>query len=241
MRELLDHGHYPAIATHDPAMIEATQALRGERKGYAKDRFEFQMLYGIRRDLQTVAGGRRLSACASTCRSASSGSRISCAASASGRRTWRSCCAASSSTGSTRVNRSRQRHQRRASATSASRQASTLAASTHSSTPCSPAPVGPNSSDGMPASPSTDASVQKLIPIGVGCRLRRRVLHRLHQRMRRRDLVRRAREHRPAGGPERRRRPPTGVTRRPATSRAALPGASPGIVRRSICRWQRSG
>ncbi len=51
MRELLDHGHFPAIATHDPAMIDATKRY-AEQRGYAKDRFEFQMLYGIRRDLQ---------------------------------------------------------------------------------------------------------------------------------------------------------------------------------------------
>ncbi len=53
MKTLLDHGHYPAIATHDPAMIAATKAHAAE-KGYAKDRFEFQMLYGIRRDLQAA-------------------------------------------------------------------------------------------------------------------------------------------------------------------------------------------
>jgi len=52
MRLLLDEGTYPAIATHDPAMIDATRAYATE-KGYAKNRFEFQMLYGIRRDLQT--------------------------------------------------------------------------------------------------------------------------------------------------------------------------------------------
>lgn len=51
MRVLLDAGHYPAIATHDPAMIESTKAYAASR-GHAKDRFEFQMLYGIRRDLQ---------------------------------------------------------------------------------------------------------------------------------------------------------------------------------------------
>jgi proline dehydrogenase len=51
MRELLDHGHFPAIATHDPAMIDATKRY-AEQRGYARDRFEFQMLYGIRRDLQ---------------------------------------------------------------------------------------------------------------------------------------------------------------------------------------------
>jgi proline dehydrogenase len=52
MELLLDEGTYPAIATHDPAMIDATKAYVA-RKGYGKDRFEFQMLYGIRRDLQT--------------------------------------------------------------------------------------------------------------------------------------------------------------------------------------------
>ncbi len=51
MRLLLDAGHYPAIATHDPAMIAAAKAWVRD-KGYARDRFEFQMLYGIRRDLQ---------------------------------------------------------------------------------------------------------------------------------------------------------------------------------------------
>jgi proline dehydrogenase len=51
MQELMDHGHFPAIATHDMAMIEATKRYAA-KQGYAKDRFEFQMLYGIRRDLQ---------------------------------------------------------------------------------------------------------------------------------------------------------------------------------------------
>jgi len=50
-RMLLDEGTYPAIATHDPAMIERTRAYAAER-ATPKDRFEFQMLYGIRRDLQ---------------------------------------------------------------------------------------------------------------------------------------------------------------------------------------------
>jgi proline dehydrogenase len=50
-RYLLAEGHYPAIATHDPAMIEAARACATERR-IASDRFEFQMLYGIRRDLQ---------------------------------------------------------------------------------------------------------------------------------------------------------------------------------------------
>jgi proline dehydrogenase len=56
MQELLDHGTYPAIATHDPDMIEATKRYAAS-KGYEKDRFEFQMLYGIRRDLQTSLVG----------------------------------------------------------------------------------------------------------------------------------------------------------------------------------------
>lgn len=51
VKVLLSEGNYPAIATHDPAMIAATRAFAAER-GIAQDRFEFQMLYGIRRDLQ---------------------------------------------------------------------------------------------------------------------------------------------------------------------------------------------
>ncbi|MCA1560046.1 MAG: proline dehydrogenase family protein [Acidobacteria bacterium] len=51
-RLLLSEGNYPAIATHDPAMIEATRAFATER-GIGQDRYEFQMLYGVRRDLQT--------------------------------------------------------------------------------------------------------------------------------------------------------------------------------------------
>jgi proline dehydrogenase len=52
MQWLLDDGIYPAIATHDPDMIDATKRYAAE-KNYSKERFEFQMLYGIRRDLQT--------------------------------------------------------------------------------------------------------------------------------------------------------------------------------------------
>jgi proline dehydrogenase len=61
MRLLLDSGSYPAIATHDPAMIDATKAYAQER-GLATDQFEFQMLYGIRRDLQAslVSEGYRM-------------------------------------------------------------------------------------------------------------------------------------------------------------------------------------
>ena len=51
MEVLLREGRYPAIATHDPAMIAAAQRFAIQH-GVAKDGFEFQMLYGIRRDLQ---------------------------------------------------------------------------------------------------------------------------------------------------------------------------------------------
>jgi proline dehydrogenase len=61
MRVLLDRGVCPAIATHDPKMIEATKA-HAAAQGIARNCFEFQMLYGIRRDLQRklVAQGYRL-------------------------------------------------------------------------------------------------------------------------------------------------------------------------------------
>ena len=51
MKILLTSGVYHGIATHDPKMIEATLAFARE-KNIAADAFEFQMLYGIRRDLQ---------------------------------------------------------------------------------------------------------------------------------------------------------------------------------------------
>jgi proline dehydrogenase len=53
MESLLARGHSPAIATHDPAMIDATRRWAREH-GVAPNAFEFQMLYGIRRDLQTM-------------------------------------------------------------------------------------------------------------------------------------------------------------------------------------------
>ena len=61
MKILLDRGEYPAIATHDEQMIEATKAYATLRNR-PRDGFEFQMLYGIRRDLQRklVAEGYRL-------------------------------------------------------------------------------------------------------------------------------------------------------------------------------------
>jgi proline dehydrogenase len=51
MQLLLSEGNYPGIATHDEHMIEATRAF-ATRAGIPPDRFEFQMLYGVRRDLQ---------------------------------------------------------------------------------------------------------------------------------------------------------------------------------------------
>lgn len=51
MKELLDEGAYTGVATHDERMIEATvNHVVGHR--VSKDRFEFQMLHGVRRDLQ---------------------------------------------------------------------------------------------------------------------------------------------------------------------------------------------
>jgi proline dehydrogenase len=51
MKQLLSSGIYHGIATHDPRMIEAT-IKHMQREGLSKDAFEFQMLYGVRRDLQ---------------------------------------------------------------------------------------------------------------------------------------------------------------------------------------------
>jgi len=51
MKALLADGNYPAIATHDELMIEETLAF-ARSEGIAPDRFEFQMLHGVRRDLQ---------------------------------------------------------------------------------------------------------------------------------------------------------------------------------------------
>ena len=61
MKVLITDGHYSAIATHDPAMIDLARRWASDH-GVASDRFEFQMLYGIRRDLQLmlVASGYRV-------------------------------------------------------------------------------------------------------------------------------------------------------------------------------------
>jgi len=51
MQLLLSSGVYHGIATHDPKMIDATLDFV-QREGIGKEKFEFQMLFGIRRDLQ---------------------------------------------------------------------------------------------------------------------------------------------------------------------------------------------
>jgi len=51
MERLLTDGRYPAIATHDPALIEAAKEI-SRRGGIPSDAWEFQMLYGVRRDEQ---------------------------------------------------------------------------------------------------------------------------------------------------------------------------------------------
>jgi len=51
MEQLLRRGNYPALATHDTRMIDHARAFV-TREGIPAERFEFQMLYGVRRDLQ---------------------------------------------------------------------------------------------------------------------------------------------------------------------------------------------
>jgi len=57
MRRLLEEGDFPGIATHDDVLIDETLAFAEER-GIAPDRFEFQMLHGVRRDLQASLKAR---------------------------------------------------------------------------------------------------------------------------------------------------------------------------------------
>jgi proline dehydrogenase len=60
-RILLDSGTYPAIATHDEDALQQVRAYADSGQ-MARDRYEFQMLYGIRRDLQLalVESGYRM-------------------------------------------------------------------------------------------------------------------------------------------------------------------------------------
>jgi len=51
MERLLERGNSPGIATHDVSIIDHAKAF-AKKKGIPAQRFEFQMLYGVRRDLQ---------------------------------------------------------------------------------------------------------------------------------------------------------------------------------------------
>jgi proline dehydrogenase len=51
MHDLMSKGNYPGIATHDETIIREAKRFAKEKK-LASDRYEFQMLYGVRRDLQ---------------------------------------------------------------------------------------------------------------------------------------------------------------------------------------------
>ena len=51
MHELMLKGNYPGIATHDEAIIREAKRF-AKANDIAPDRYEFQMLYGVRRDLQ---------------------------------------------------------------------------------------------------------------------------------------------------------------------------------------------
>jgi len=61
MQELLRHGNYPGLATHDETIIRAAKKFAADEK-IPPERYEFQMLYGVRRDLQDklVAEGYRM-------------------------------------------------------------------------------------------------------------------------------------------------------------------------------------
>jgi len=51
MQALMERGNYPGLATHDPAIIDAAKKFARDQ-GIDRSQFEFQMLYGVRRDLQ---------------------------------------------------------------------------------------------------------------------------------------------------------------------------------------------
>ena len=61
MQALMERGNYPGLATHDPAIIDAAKKFADDR-GIDRSQFEFQMLYGVRRDLhlQLVREGDRM-------------------------------------------------------------------------------------------------------------------------------------------------------------------------------------
>jgi proline dehydrogenase len=51
LERLLEHGNYPGIATHDERIITHVRAFAKGRR-IDPSRYEYQMLYGVRRDLQ---------------------------------------------------------------------------------------------------------------------------------------------------------------------------------------------
>ncbi|MBI1967910.1 MAG: proline dehydrogenase family protein [Gemmatimonadetes bacterium] len=51
MERLMERGNYPGLATHDQRIIAHAKAF-AQAKGIPPERYEFQMLYGVRRDLQ---------------------------------------------------------------------------------------------------------------------------------------------------------------------------------------------
>jgi proline dehydrogenase len=61
MQALMKDGNYPGLATHDEAIIAEAKRYAKEQ-GIDTSRYEFQMLYGVRRDLQEdlVAEGYRM-------------------------------------------------------------------------------------------------------------------------------------------------------------------------------------
>ena len=61
MQRLMSEGNYPGLATHDEKMIDEAKRFAAEQS-IGTDRYEFQMLYGVRRDLQDqlVREGYRL-------------------------------------------------------------------------------------------------------------------------------------------------------------------------------------
>ena len=61
MQVLMREGHYPGLATHDEKIIEEAKRF-AKAEGIQNERYEFQMLYGVRRDLQDrlVSEGYRM-------------------------------------------------------------------------------------------------------------------------------------------------------------------------------------
>ena len=61
MQALMREGNYPGLATHDERIIDAAKRF-ANAEGISTDRYEFQMLYGVRRDLQDelIAAGYRV-------------------------------------------------------------------------------------------------------------------------------------------------------------------------------------